>query len=91
MKYQIHQLLVGLIGIEQRNYANWGMDVTIVEMQEHVLPTFLDGELAQALTYYLEQEDLNIRQNKVLNIVTDEKVGLKEWKPTKALSKVKWF
>ncbi|MGI6224995.1 MAG: FAD-dependent oxidoreductase [Peptococcales bacterium] len=80
--YEVSNAIIiggGLIGIETAEaIANWGMDVTIVEMQEHVLPTFLDGELAQALTYYLEQEDLNIQANtKVLNIVTDEEGRVK--------------
>lgn len=63
----------GLIGIETAEaVANWGMDVTIVEMQDQILPLLLDQELAIAFTDYLEQEELNIKTStKVQKILTD--------------------
>jgi len=63
----------GLIGIETAEaIANWGMEVTIVEMQNQILPFLLDEELALAFTHYLEQEDLNIQTGtKVQKIVAD--------------------
>lgn len=69
----------GLIGIETAEaIANWGMDVTIVEMQEHILPSLLDKELAAALTDYLEKEDLNIQAGTtVKKILTDDEGRVK--------------
>jgi len=77
MKNHISNAIIiggGLIGIETAEaIANWGMDVTIVEMQEHILPSLLDKELAMALTNYLEKEDLNIQAGTtVKKILTDE-------------------
>lgn len=64
----------GLIGVETSEaIANWGLDVTIIEMQDQILPLLLDKELALAFQGYLEQEDLNILTGrKVLEIKTDE-------------------
>ncbi|MFZ7101948.1 MAG: FAD-dependent oxidoreductase [Peptococcaceae bacterium] len=64
----------GLIGIETSEaLANWGVDVTIIEMQDQIMPLLLDQELALAFQGYLEEEDLQIiTGTKVLEIKTDE-------------------
>lgn len=69
----------GLIGIETSEaIANWGIDVTIIEMQDQVLPFLLDKELASAFTAYLEQEDLNIiTGTKVQKIIKNQKGQVK--------------
>lgn len=69
----------GLIGIETSEaIANWGIDVTIIEMQDQVLPFLLDKELASAFAAYLEQEDLNIiTGTKVQKIIKNQKGQVK--------------
>ncbi|MFZ5942625.1 MAG: FAD-dependent oxidoreductase [Bacillota bacterium] len=64
----------GLIGIESaESMANWGAQVTIIEMQRQILPFLLDREMAMSLQSYLEQEDLNIvTGTKVQEILKDD-------------------
>jgi len=64
----------GLIGLETGEaLANWGMEVTIVEMQNQIMPNLLDPELSLAFSTYLEQEDLNIlTSTKVQKVLADE-------------------
>lgn len=50
----------GLIGMEcAEAFANWGLDVTVIEMQKWIFPQLLDEEMAIVLQNYLEGEDLN--------------------------------
>lgn len=50
----------GLIGMEcAEAFANWGLDVTIIEMQNWIFPQLLDEEMAVVFQNYLEGEDLN--------------------------------
>ena len=51
----------GLIGLEAGEaFANWGMEVTFVEMQDQVLPLLLDRDMAQVLEKYLTEEGLTV-------------------------------
>ncbi len=50
----------GLIGMEcAEAFANWGLDVTIIEMQGSIFPQVLDAEMGAVFQNYLEGEDLN--------------------------------
>lgn len=63
----------GLIGMEcAEAFANWGLDVTIVEMQGSIFPQVLDPEMGCVFQNYLESEDLNFMLNtKVEKILVD--------------------
>jgi len=64
----------GLIGMEcAEAFANWGLDVTIIEMQGSIFPQVLDAEMGAVFQNYLEGEDLNFMLNtKVEKILVDE-------------------
>jgi len=50
----------GLIGMETAEaYVNWGVDVTVIEMQDSIFPQMLDKEMACVFQKYLESEDMN--------------------------------
>lgn len=50
----------GLIGMEvMEACANWGLDVTVIEMQPQIFPKMLDRDLADVLQNYLESEDMD--------------------------------
>lgn len=50
----------GLIGMEVAEAcANWGVDVTVIEMQDRIFPKMLDKDLSLVLQTYLESEDMN--------------------------------
>lgn len=63
----------GLIGMETAEaYANWGIDVTVIEMQPWIFPQMLDEEMALVFQNYLESEDLNfVLDTKVEKILVD--------------------
>lgn len=64
----------GLIGMEcAEAFANWGLDVTIIEMQGSIFPQVLDAEMGTVFQNYLEGEDLNFMLNtKVEKILVNE-------------------
>lgn len=64
----------GLIGMEcAEAFANWGLDVTIIEMQGSIFPQVLDPEMGAVFQNYLEGEDLNFMLNtKVEKILVNE-------------------
>lgn len=64
----------GLIGMETAEaFANWGLDVTVIEMQKWVLPQMLDEEMGIVFRDYLEAEDMNFMlDTKVEKILVDE-------------------
>ena len=64
----------GLIGMEcAEAFANWGLDVTIIEMQNSIFPQVLDAEMGAVFQNYLEGEDLNFMLNtKVEKILVNE-------------------
>ena len=64
----------GLIGMETAEaFSNWGLDVTVIEMQKSILPQMLDEELAIVFRNYLEGEDMNFMvETKVEKILVDE-------------------
>jgi NADPH-dependent 2,4-dienoyl-CoA reductase/sulfur reductase-like enzyme/rhodanese-related sulfurtransferase len=64
----------GLIGMEcAEAFANWGLDVTIIEMQNSIFPQVLDPEMGAVFQNYLEGEDLNFMLNtKVEKILVNE-------------------
>lgn len=52
----------GPLGVEMAEAcANWGVEVIIVEKEDHLLPTVLDKDLALIFQNYLEEEDFDIR------------------------------
>ncbi len=52
----------GLIGMETAEaFANWGVDVTIVEMMDQIFPKVLDKDMAIVFQDYLESEDISIK------------------------------
>ncbi len=57
----------GLVGIEMAEaFHRWGVHVSIVEMQDHVFPAFLDAEAALAIEKYASEKGIEIRtQEKV--------------------------
>lgn len=64
----------GLIGMETaEGFANWGIDVTVIEMQEWIFPQMLDEEMAIVFRKYLEEEDLHFMvETKVEKILVDD-------------------
>ncbi|MBR4944651.1 MAG: FAD-dependent oxidoreductase [Peptococcaceae bacterium] len=64
----------GLIGMEcAEAFANWGLDVTVIEMQNSIFPQVLDAEMGAVFQNYLEGEDLNFMLNtKVEKILVNE-------------------
>lgn len=75
----------GLIGMETAEaYANWGVDVTVIEMQQWIFPQMFDEEMAAVFQNYLESEDMNFmvdtkvekilvgEDGKVTGVVTDK-------------------
>ena len=57
----------GLVGIEMAEaFHRWGVHTTIVEMQQHVFPAFLDPEIALSVEKYAREQGIDIR--------TEEKV-----------------
>jgi NADPH-dependent 2,4-dienoyl-CoA reductase/sulfur reductase-like enzyme/rhodanese-related sulfurtransferase len=64
----------GLIGMEcAEAFANWGLDVTVIEMQNSIFPQVLDPEMGAVFQNYLEGEDLNFMLNtKVEKILVNE-------------------
>ncbi len=63
----------GLIGMEcAEAFSNWGLDVTIIEMQGSIFPQVLDPEMGIVFQNYLEGEDLKFMLNtKVEKILVD--------------------
>ena len=57
----------GLVGIEMAEaFHRWGVNTTIVEMQDHVFPAFLDPEVALSVEKYAQGKGIDIRmQEKV--------------------------
>ena len=57
----------GLVGIEMAEaFHRWGVHTTIVEMQDHVFPAFLDPEVALSVEKYAQGNGIDIRmQEKV--------------------------
>lgn len=64
----------GLIGMEcAEAFANWGLEVTVIEMQNSIFPGVLDAEMGSVMQNYLENEDLNFMLGtKVEGILVDE-------------------
>lgn len=75
----------GLIGMEcAEAYSDWGVDVTVIEMQSWVFPQMLDKEMAAVFQNYLESEDMHFmldtkveafevdEEGKVCAVVTDK-------------------
>ncbi|MDO5742728.1 MAG: FAD-dependent oxidoreductase [Vagococcus sp.] len=71
-----HAVIVGsgLIGMEvMEACANWGIDVTVIEMMDQIFPKLLDSDLALVLQDYLESEDIQFKLNtKVEEILLDD-------------------
>ncbi len=50
----------GLIGMEcAEAFINWGLNVTVIEMQDSIFPQVLDAEMGGVFQNYLEGEDMN--------------------------------
>ena len=50
----------GLIGMETAEaFADWGIDVTVIEMMDQIFPKMLDKDMAAVVQDYLEKEDMN--------------------------------
>ena len=75
----------GLIGMETAEaFANWGVDVTVIEMMDQIFPKLVDKDLAYVVQNYLESEDMNFMlstavkeikvddEGKVCGVVTDQ-------------------
>lgn len=64
----------GLIGMETAEaYANWGVDVTVIEMKDWIFPQKLDEDMAAVFQNYLESEDMNFMvSTKVEAILVNE-------------------
>ena len=71
----------GLIGMEcAEAFINWGLNVTVIEMQGSIFPQVLDPEMGAVFQNYLEGEDLNFMLNtaveKILVDENDKVVGV---------------
>ena len=65
-------------------FANWGVDVTVIEMMDQIFPKLVDKDLAYVVQNYLESEDMNFMlstavkeikvddEGKVCGVVTDQ-------------------
>ena len=75
----------GLIGMETAEaFANWGVDVTVIEMMDQIFPKLVDKDFAYVVQNYLESEDMNFMlstavkeikvddEGKVCGVVTDQ-------------------
>ncbi|MDO4281644.1 MAG: FAD-dependent oxidoreductase [Peptococcaceae bacterium] len=75
----------GLIGMETAEaFANWGIDVTVIEMMDQVFPKMIDKDMAAVVQDYLEKEDMNFMlstavkeikvdaDGKVCGVITDK-------------------
>ena len=65
----------GLIGMEMMEAcANWGLEVTVIEMEDQIFPKMLDKDMAAVLQAYLESEDINILTGTALKeVLLDDK------------------
>ena len=70
----------GLIGMEMAEaFLVWGIDFTVIEMQEHILPGMLDNELAIIAENYLRKEGIQLlTAEKVLRFVGEGEVAAVE-------------
>ena len=71
----------GLIGMEcAEAFINWGLNITVIEMQGSIFPQVLDAEMGAVFQNYLEGEDLNFMLNtaveKILVDENDKVVGV---------------
>lgn len=66
----------GLIGMEMAEALSvWGIDFTVIEMREHMLPAMLDGDLAEIAEIYLRKEAIDFSAaEKVVRFVGDSAV-----------------
>lgn len=66
----------GLIGMEMAEaLAIWGIDFTVLEMQDHIFPAMLDNEMAAIAEKYLRTEGIRIATaEKVLRFAGDRAV-----------------
>ena len=52
----------GLVGIEMAEaFHRWGVHTSIIEMKEHVMPAFLDAEVAMAVEKYAHEKGIEVR------------------------------
>ena len=52
----------GLVGIEMAEaFRRWGVHTSIIEMKEHVMPAFLDAEVAMAVEKYAHEKGIEVR------------------------------
>jgi NADPH-dependent 2,4-dienoyl-CoA reductase/sulfur reductase-like enzyme len=67
----------GLIGLEMaESFKKNGVDnVTIVEMADHVLPYFLDGDLAKIVEKHLQDKGVKLRLGEKLEEISEEGNG----------------
>ena len=72
-----HAVIIGsgLIGMEMMEAcANWGLEVTVIEMEDQIFPKMLDKDMAAVLQAYLESEDINILTGTALKeVLLDDK------------------
>ncbi len=61
----------GYIGLEMTEaFASlWGIDVTLIEKESQVMPTVLDGEMAQLVEKELRKQDIDLRLDCVVKSV----------------------
>jgi len=66
----------GLIGMEMAEaLAVWGIEFTVLEMQEHIFPAMLDGEIAAIAEKYLRAEGIRMATaEKVIRFIGDRAV-----------------
>lgn len=73
----------GLVGVEMAEaFHMWGIKTTIIEMKEHILPAFLDEEVALAIEKYAKEQGVEIKtgekvlrfegEGAVQSVVTDK-------------------
>jgi NADPH-dependent 2,4-dienoyl-CoA reductase/sulfur reductase-like enzyme/rhodanese-related sulfurtransferase len=67
----------GLVGMEMAAaLANWGINITVVEMREHIFPSSLDVEMAAMAENYLREEGIDIlTSERVMEFTGDSSVA----------------
>ncbi|MEJ2641905.1 MAG: FAD-dependent oxidoreductase [Desulfosarcinaceae bacterium] len=69
----------GAIGIEMAEALTdlWGVETTLVEMQQQVLPTAIGVDMARVMEAHLREKEVDLRlETKVLKILGDQEAGV---------------
>lgn len=76
----------GFIGLEiAENLAKSHMDVSIIELQDHILPNF-DNEIALNIEKYIKSKGISVLTNdQITEVIADDKGFIRQLKTTKRI------